>query len=218
MFLRIKPNRALAIFTVLASLLFLGILFQNRLSAGRYLLQGYLLAPFTSATILGSIPSSLASCPPTSHCSTPVSNANVQPSLFAASFDLPNMAAPIGAPEIVPRIIHQVRLGTLEMRQQWTEARASCRELMPEGKGEGEWEYLLWTDETGDEFVQTYYSDLFATYRGYKQGASFSPEQGRQEGVCGGRWAKRSSSSSRRDPEVKRSSIPSSSPLRWHLP
>lgn len=46
-------------------------------------------------------------------------------------WDLENLIPPDDAPEIVPIITHQVRLGDLEMKEKWIVANASCAELHP---------------------------------------------------------------------------------------
>jgi mannosyltransferase OCH1-like enzyme len=65
---------------------------------------------------------------------------------------------------IVPRIIHQVKLGGLKMKPTWTAARQSCLETHPQ------WEFKLWEDKEGDEFVKAHYPQIFDHYRGYKLG------------------------------------------------
>lgn len=83
------------------------------------------------------------------------------------TFDLVSLTpAPERSVEVVPRIIHQVRLGGLAMRPAWKEARSSCLALNPPEAG---WEFRLWEDAEGDAFVQTEYPHLFELYRGYDQ-------------------------------------------------
>ena len=71
------------------------------------------------------------------------------------------------AQEIVPRIIHQVRLGNLTMKEAWTVANATCTELHPGP----EWQFELWDTERANAFVAENYPDLLDTYLGYGQGA-----------------------------------------------
>lgn len=71
---------------------------------------------------------------------------------------------------IVPRIIHQVKLGGLKMKPTWTAARQSCLKTHPQ------WEFKLWEDKEGDEFVKEQYPQIFDHYRGYKLGELHSLE------------------------------------------
>lgn len=82
-------------------------------------------------------------------------------------WDLENLIPPDDAPEIVPRIIHQARLGDLEMKEKWIVANASCAELHPGP----EWRFELWDTERANAFVAENYPDLLDTYLGYEQGA-----------------------------------------------
>lgn len=61
----------------------------------------------------------------------------------------------------IPRIIHQVKLGNLEMKPSWIEARKSCLDLHPE------WQFKLWQDEEAGKFVNTQFPHLFETYINY---------------------------------------------------
>jgi hypothetical protein len=82
-------------------------------------------------------------------------------------FDLVHLKpAPSRTAEVVPRVIHQVRLGGLAMRPAWEEARSSCLALHPADQG---WEFRLWEDAEGDAFVKAEYPELFDLYRGYEQ-------------------------------------------------
>ncbi|EPQ61256.1 hypothetical protein GLOTRDRAFT_113658 [Gloeophyllum trabeum ATCC 11539] len=65
---------------------------------------------------------------------------------------------------VVPKIIHQVRLGNLTMRPKWQEAHDACTALHPPAAG---WEFRVWDDAAADAFVEQHYPQLFATYRGY---------------------------------------------------
>lgn len=86
-------------------------------------------------------------------------------------WDLENLIPPDDAPEIVPRIIHQVRLGDLGMKEKWIIANASCAELHPSS----EWRFELWDTERADAFVAENYPDLLETYLGYEQGLFVFP-------------------------------------------
>jgi len=81
-------------------------------------------------------------------------------------WDLENLVPPKDAPEIVPRIIHQARLGDLEMKEKWVVANASCAKLHPSP----EWRFELWDTERANAFVEENYPDLLETYLGYGQG------------------------------------------------
>lgn len=61
----------------------------------------------------------------------------------------------------IPKIIHQVKLGNLEMKPKWIEARKSCIDLHPD------WEFKLWQDEEAGKFVNTQFPHLFETYISY---------------------------------------------------
>ncbi len=73
---------------------------------------------------------------------------------------------PIAA-EIVPRVLHQVRLGGLPMRPEWEMARQSCIDLHDQHRN---WTIQMWEDDTADKFVLENYPHLFDMYRGYPQG------------------------------------------------
>ena len=81
-------------------------------------------------------------------------------------WDLENLIPPMGSPEIVPRVIHQVHLGNLEMKEKWVVANESCAELHPGP----EWQFELWDTERANVFVAENYPDLLETYLGYGQG------------------------------------------------
>jgi mannosyltransferase OCH1-like enzyme len=81
-------------------------------------------------------------------------------------WDLDNLVPPTDAREIVPRIIHQARLGDLEMKEKWVAANASCAKLHPSP----EWRFELWDTERANAFVAENYPDLLETYLGYGQG------------------------------------------------
>jgi len=83
-------------------------------------------------------------------------------------WDLENLVPPENALEVVPRIIHQVRLGDLKMKEKWIVANASCAELHPSP----EWRFELWDTKRADAFVAENYPDLLDTYLGYEQGLS----------------------------------------------
>ncbi|KAL1716599.1 glycosyltransferase family 32 protein [Schizophyllum commune] len=80
-------------------------------------------------------------------------------------FDLLAVRPPPDAPEIVPRILHQVRLGNIEMREKWIAGRQSCLDAH-QGRN---WTFIMWEDENADAFVKENYPDLFDMYRGYGQ-------------------------------------------------
>lgn len=84
-------------------------------------------------------------------------------------WDLVNLVAPQGAPEIVPRIIHQVRLGDLAMKETWVVANKSCADFHPAPA----WRFELWDTDRANAFVAEQYPDLLETYLGYGQGKSY---------------------------------------------
>ena len=86
-------------------------------------------------------------------------------------WDLENLIPPEGAQEIVPKIVHQVRLGDLEMKENWIIANTSCAELHPGP----EWQFELWDTERANNFVAENYPDILETYLGYGQGVFASP-------------------------------------------
>jgi len=86
-------------------------------------------------------------------------------------WDLENLVPPKDALEIVPRIIHQARLGDLEMKEKWVVANASCAKLHPSP----EWRFELWDTERANAFVEENYPDLLETYLGYGQGMNLCP-------------------------------------------
>lgn len=61
----------------------------------------------------------------------------------------------------IPKVIHQVKLGGLDMRPTWTAARQACLDLHPS------WTFRLWEDKEADAFVNSQYPHLFDIYRGY---------------------------------------------------
>ncbi|TKA38213.1 hypothetical protein B0A54_09153 [Friedmanniomyces endolithicus] len=65
--------------------------------------------------------------------------------------------------QIIPRIIHQTYKNA-SIPPAWQEAQASCIALHPQSEG---WEYKLWTDEMGLQFIQQEYSWFYDTYSGY---------------------------------------------------
>jgi mannosyltransferase OCH1-like enzyme len=62
---------------------------------------------------------------------------------------------------MIPKIIHQT-WKTREIPEQWQNAVRACKATHPD------YEYILWTDETMEEFVKTEYPAFFQTYTGYK--------------------------------------------------
>lgn len=81
-------------------------------------------------------------------------------------WDLVNLVPPPNAPAITPKIIHQVRLGNLTMRDTWIEANTSCVAL---NKPEDGWKYELWDTERANAFVAAEYPDILDTFLGYPQ-------------------------------------------------
>ncbi|KAK6400142.1 CSG1/SUR1-like protein [Elasticomyces elasticus] len=69
-----------------------------------------------------------------------------------------------GKKQIIPKIIHQT-YKTTAIPPVWQEVQASCIALHPESEG---WEYKLWTDEMGLEFIQQEYVWFYETYAGYE--------------------------------------------------
>ncbi|KAK3069656.1 CSG1/SUR1-like protein [Teratosphaeriaceae sp. CCFEE 6253] len=65
--------------------------------------------------------------------------------------------------EIIPRIIHQTYKNA-SIPVVWQEAQASCIALHGEDDG---WEYKLWTDAMGLEFIEQEYPWFLDTYIGY---------------------------------------------------
>lgn len=84
-------------------------------------------------------------------------------------WDLENLIPPPDAPELVPRIIHQARLGELKMKDKWIEANESCAALHPSP----EWRFEFWDTPRANAFVEENYPELLETYLGYGQGAFF---------------------------------------------
>ena len=62
---------------------------------------------------------------------------------------------------MIPRIIHQT-WKTREIPEKWQSAVQTCKEMHPD------YEYILWTHETMEEFVKTEYPSFYKTYTGYK--------------------------------------------------
>lgn len=81
-------------------------------------------------------------------------------------WDLINLVAPHGAAQIVPRVIHQARLGDLEMKEKWVTANKTCADLHPAPN----WRFELWETERANAFVAEHYPELLETYLGYGQG------------------------------------------------
>ncbi|OCB87374.1 hypothetical protein A7U60_g5514 [Sanghuangporus baumii] len=80
-------------------------------------------------------------------------------------WDLENLIPPPDAPEVVPRIIHQARLGDLKMKDSWIEANESCAAL----HASPEWRFEFWDTPRANAFVEENYPDLLETYLGYGQ-------------------------------------------------
>src|ERR1700753_960706 len=81
-------------------------------------------------------------------------------------WDLENLIPPADSPEIVPRIIHQIQLCNLTMKEEWTTANTSCAEFHPGP----EWCFELWDTGRANAFVAEDYPDLIETHLGYEQG------------------------------------------------
>ncbi|KAK5146478.1 60S ribosomal protein L39 [Rachicladosporium monterosium] len=62
--------------------------------------------------------------------------------------------------QIIPRIIHQTYKNA-SIPPAWQEAQASCIAMHPKSEG---WEYKLWTDEMGLDFIQQEYHWFHDTY------------------------------------------------------
>jgi len=80
-------------------------------------------------------------------------------------WDLENLIAPPNAPQIVPKVIHQARLGDLVMKEKWVVANSSCAALHPGP----EWRFELWDTPRANAFVEEFYPELLETYLGYGQ-------------------------------------------------
>lgn len=88
----------------------------------------------------------------------PLSDVTVVP------IDEKRMAANGTGANRIPTLVHQVKLGGLEMRPTWVEARQSCLDLHPS------WTFTLWEDAEADAFVRERYPHLFDMYRAYPLG------------------------------------------------
>lgn len=69
---------------------------------------------------------------------------------------------PIPGTEEIPRIIHQVGLGNVNI-EKYQNGMNSCRALHPD------WQFNLWTDKNGTDFLAKYYPDILPHYLGYHQ-------------------------------------------------
>lgn len=127
------------LFIRLAILAFVLFLFWQRISVGFTSLYTYIVFTFAPAPVLGN----------------------------DDGWDLVNLIPPANASQSTPRIIHQVRLGNLKMKDTWIEANTSCVAL---NKPEDGWRYELWDTERANAFVAEEYPDLLNTYLGYPQG------------------------------------------------
>lgn len=65
------------------------------------------------------------------------------------------------ADEKIPRIIHQT-WKTDVLPDRWRIVAQGCKDLMPD------YEYMLWTDASSREFIETHYPWFLETYDGYK--------------------------------------------------
>lgn len=61
----------------------------------------------------------------------------------------------------VPKIIHQT-WKTNVLPDRWQPVRASCAALHPD------WEYMLWTDASGRELIESHYAWFLDTFDGYR--------------------------------------------------
>jgi mannosyltransferase OCH1-like enzyme len=61
---------------------------------------------------------------------------------------------------MIPRIIHQTWKTNI-IPENWKDAVASCKKV------NSDFEYMLWTDETMDDFVKKNYPDFYSVYRSY---------------------------------------------------
>ncbi|EJD02688.1 uncharacterized protein FOMMEDRAFT_140591 [Fomitiporia mediterranea MF3/22] len=113
------------------------ILFWHRISVGFTLAYTYFAFTFLPTAVLGN----------------------------GDGWDLENLIPPPDAPELVPRIIHQARLGDLEMKDTWREANQSCASLNPAP----EWRFELWDTPRANAFVEENYPELLDMYLGYGQ-------------------------------------------------
>jgi mannosyltransferase OCH1-like enzyme len=62
---------------------------------------------------------------------------------------------------MIPKIIHQT-WKTDEIPDKWTNAVQTCKSVNSDFK------YILWTDETMNNFVKKYYPSFYKTYNSYK--------------------------------------------------
>lgn len=122
----------------LSALLFIIIVFYHRLSVGFTLAYTYFSFTFLPTAVLGN----------------------------DDGWNLEKLIAPYDAPEIVPRIIHQARLGDLEMKDTWRVANESCAALHPAP----EWRFELWDTPRANAFVEENYPELLDMYLSYGQG------------------------------------------------
>ena len=70
--------------------------------------------------------------------------------------------APIARTDQIPRIIHQVALGNVNMAK-YQDGIKSCRALHPG------WKFNLWTDRNGTAFIAEHYPEILPHYLGYHQ-------------------------------------------------
>ena len=62
---------------------------------------------------------------------------------------------------MIPKIIHQT-WKTTTIPEQWKDSVKTCQDIHPDYK------YILWTDETMDNFVKNEYKWFYETYKNYK--------------------------------------------------
>lgn len=65
-------------------------------------------------------------------------------------------------PNLIPQILHHIRLGSSEPKAEWQEARNACLNMHPD------WEAMSWTDANAREFVAENYPHLLRMWESYK--------------------------------------------------
>lgn len=64
--------------------------------------------------------------------------------------------------QMVPYVLHHIRLGSSPAKAEWIDARNACLALHPG------WEAMAWTDENSRGFVAEKYPELLSMWDGYK--------------------------------------------------
>jgi len=126
------------LFIRLALVFFFLVLFWRRISVAVTSISTFVVFTFSPAPVLGN----------------------------GDGWDLVNLIAPQNATQIMPKIIHHVRLGDLAMRDTWIEANKSCTEL---NRPEDGWKYELWDTERVNAFVAEEYPEILDTFLSYGQ-------------------------------------------------